>query len=324
MIATARVLELDGLLALAIPRPLHGFSRGWPPARRRPMFVVVRATLLHLRFPFVYILSPIFVWGVAWGPGGWTSRTALAFLLVHLALYPGANAFNSAYDRDIGPIGGLARPPTVPPGLGRWSLWLQGVGAALSILIGPLFAAGYAVLWGIFTAYSHPRTRWKRSPLASTTAIVAGQGGIGYWLGWSAAGAAEPVPRSIAIAWTASDGFALAAACAVVAALYPLTQVYQLDADRARNDRTLAAALGARGTLAWGGLCFAAAALALVGLGAGRLALFAGACAALGVVGATVWPVGRVPSHREVMASAYATSTVFLGAILSGAIGGPG
>jgi 1,4-dihydroxy-2-naphthoate octaprenyltransferase len=276
----------------------------------------MRATLLHLRFPFVYILSPIFVWGAAWGPGGWTARTTLAFLLVHLALYPGANAFNSAYDRDTGPIGGLARPPAVPPGLGRWSAWLQGTGAAISLAIGPLFAAGFATLWAIFTAYSHPRTRWKRSPVASTAAIVAGQGGIGYWLGWSAAGAAEQAPRSIAAAWTAADGWALAAACAVVAALYPLTQVYQLDADRARRDRTLAAALGARGTLAWSAVCFAAAASALVGAGAGGLAAFAGASAAVGGAAAAAWPAGRVPSHREVMAVAYVTSTVFLAAIV--------
>jgi 1,4-dihydroxy-2-naphthoate octaprenyltransferase len=276
----------------------------------------MRATLLHLRFPFVYILSPIFVWGAAWGPGGWTVRTSLAFLLVHLALYPGANAFNSAYDRDTGPIGGLARPPSVPAGLGRWSTWLQGTGAALSLLVGLLFAAGFVALWAIFTAYSHPRTRWKRSPVASTAAIVAGQGGIGYWLGWSAAGAAEQAPRSIAVAWTAADGWALAAACAVVAALYPLTQVYQLDADRARRDRTLAAALGARGTLAWSAACFAAAALALAGAGAGGLIAYAGASAAVAGAMAATWPAGRVPSHREVMAVAYVTSTVFLAAIV--------
>ena len=283
----------------------------------------MRATVLHLRFPFVYILSPIFAWGAAWGPGGWTARTTLGFLLVHLALYPGANAFNSAYDRDTGPIGGLARPPAVPRGLGGWSVWLQGVGAALSLVVGPLFAAGFVALWGIFTAYSHPRTRWKRSPVASTAAIVAGQGGIGYWLGWSAAGAAQPGPRSIAAAWTAADGWALAAACAVVAALYPLTQVYQLEADRLRRDRTLAAALGARGTLAWGAACFAAAALALAGADAGGLVAFAGGCAVVAAVTAAVWPAGRVPSHREVMVAAYVTSTMFLGAIAwSAAMGG--
>ncbi len=247
--------------------------------RPGPKFALMRATFLHLRFPFVYILSPIFVWGAAWGPGGWTARTALAFLLVHLALYPGANAFNSAYDRDTGPIGGLARPPVVPAGLGRWSVWLQGVGAALSLVVGPLFATGYAALWGIFTAYSHPRTRWKRSPIASTAAIVAGQGGIGYWLGWSAAGTAEPAPRSIGSVWTA-------------------------------------AALGARGTLAWSTACFAAAAIALAGAGAGGLVAFAGGAAALAGAGAAAWPAGRVPSHREVMTVAYVTSTVFLAAMV--------
>lgn len=284
----------------------------------------MRATLLHLRFPFVYILSPIFVWGAAWGPGGWTPRTTLGFLLVHLALYPGANAFNSAFDRDTGPIGGLARPPAVPPGLGRWSIWLQAAGAALSPVVGPLFAAGYGVLWGIFTAYSHPRTRWKRSPVASTAAIVVGQGGIGYWLGWSAAGAAEPTTRAIAAAWTAADGWALAAACTVVAALYPLTQVYQLDADRDRRDRTLAAALGPRGTLAWGAACFAAAAFALLGAGGRGLVLFAAGSAIAAAATAAAWPAGRVPSHREVMAVAYATSSVFLGAIAWNAAQGPG
>ena len=268
----------------------------------------MRATLLHLRFPFVYVLSPIFVWGAAWGPGGWTGRTTLAFLLVHLALYPGANAFNSAYDRDTGPIGGLARPPAVPSGLARWSAWLQATGAALAPIVGFGFAAGYLILWGIFTAYSHPRTRWKRSPLASTAAIVAGQGGFGFWLGWSASGTGG----TWAADWGAQDGWALAATCAVVAALWPLTQVYQLAADRARRDRTLAAVLGPRGTLAWsaGGSAVAAAALAMAETTG--LAAYAGASALAAAVAAAAWPAGRVPSHRAVMGVAYLTSTVFL------------
>lgn len=271
----------------------------------------MRETFLHLRFPFVYVLSPIFVWGAFWGPEGWTGRTTLAFLLVHLALYPGANAFNSAFDRDTGPIGGLARPPAVPPGLARWSAWLQGVGAALSPLVGAGFAIGYVLLWGVFTAYSHPRTRWKRSPLASTAAIVAGQGGLGYWLGWSASGSGG-VPSG---AWSATDGWALAAACAVVAALYPLTQVYQLEADHARRDRTLAAVLGPRGTLAWSGGGFALAAGALVAADLPALAAYAAASAVVAALAAAVWPAGRVPSHRAVMGAAYFTSTVFLASL---------
>lgn len=275
-------------------------------------FRLVRATLLHLRFPFVYVLSPIFVWGAAWGPGEWTARTTLAFLLVHLALYPGANAFNSAYDRDTGPIGGLARPPDVPEGLAAWSVWLQATGALLSILVGPGFAAGYVALWAIFTAYSYPLTRWKRDPIRSTAAIVAGQGGIGFWLGWSASGSGDLPLRS---SWSAADSWALAAACAVVGALYPLTQVYQLEADRERRDRTLAAVLGPRGTLAWSAAAFGLAAGALAAAGTTGLAIYAGSSAVAAGAAAAFWPAGRVPTHRAVMGAAYLTSTVFLVAI---------
>jgi 1,4-dihydroxy-2-naphthoate octaprenyltransferase len=271
----------------------------------------MRETLLHLRFPFVYVLSPIFVWGATWGPGTWTARTTLAFLLVHLALYPGANAFNSAYDRDTGPIGGLARPPAVAPGLARWSAWLQATGAALSPIVGFRFAAGYVILWAIFTAYSHPRTRWKRSPLVSTAAIVLGQGGIGFWLGWSGSGEGPGMTISAAV-WGVDDAWALTAACAVVAAMYPLTQVYQLEADRARRDRTLAAVLGPRGTLAWAAVGFGLAAGALAAAGSTGLAVYAGASALAAAVASATCPPGRVPSHRAVMGIAYFTSTVFL------------
>jgi 1,4-dihydroxy-2-naphthoate octaprenyltransferase len=258
--------------------------------------------LLHLRFPFVFVLSPIFVWGALWA-AAWTGRTTLGFLLVHLALYPGANAYNTAHDRDTGPIGGLARPPSVPPGLARGSTALQAAGAALAPLVGWVFAATYVLLWGIFTAYSHPRTRWKRSPWLSTPAIVGGQGGLGWLLGWTAAGGRSPL--------TGPDLWSLAAACAAVAALYPFTQIYQLEADAARRDRTLAAALGVRRTLAWGGGWFLVVALCGWMLGLPVVAAYAVLVAAVALTAAAV--AGRsVPSHRAVMRVAYANSALLL------------
>ncbi len=262
----------------------------------------MKEVLLHLRFPFVFVLSPIFVWG-ALGAAGWTGRTTLGFLLVHLALYPGANAYNTAFDRDTGPIGGLARPPSVPRGLARGSTALQAAGAALAPLVGWTFAAAYVALWGIFTAYSHPRTRWKRSPSLSTPAIVGGQGGLGWLLGWTAAGGSWPL--------AGDEAWSLLAACAAVAALYPFTQVYQLEADAARRDRTLAAALGIRGTLAWGGAWFLVVAFCGRALGLPVVAAYAVLVAALALTAAAVR--GRsAPSHRAVMRVAYANSALLL------------
>ncbi|HET9582284.1 MAG TPA: UbiA family prenyltransferase [Gemmatimonadota bacterium] len=260
----------------------------------------VLETLLHLRLPFVFVLSPIFVWGALWG-GDWTGRTTVGFLLVHLALYAGANAYNTAYDRDTGPIGGLAHPPAVPPGLAWGSTALQATGAVLAPLVGWTFTAAYVALWGIFTAYSHPRTRWKRSPWLSTPAIVGGQGGLGWFLGWAAAGGRWP--------FAAADLWSLAAACAAVAALYPFTQVYQLEADAARRDRTLAAALGVRGTMIWGGAAFLVVALCGRALGLPALAAYAAAVGALALA-AAVGP--SAPTHGTVMRVAYANSALLL------------
>ena len=262
----------------------------------------MREVLLHLRFPFVFVLSPIFVWGALWATG-WTGRTTLGFLIVHLALYPGANAYNTAYDRDTGPIGGLARPPSMPRGLARGSTALQAAGAALAPLVGWAFAGAYVALWGIFTAYSHPRTRWKRSPWLSTPAIVGGQGGLGWLLGWTAVGGRSPL--------AGPDLWSLAAACAAVAALYPFTQVYQLEVDAARRDRTLAAALGVRGTLAWGGVWFFVVALCGWMLGLPVVAAYAVIVAALALMASAA--AGRsAPSHRAVMRVAYANSALLL------------
>lgn len=261
----------------------------------------VREVLLHLRFPFVFVLSPIFVWG-AWAVPGWTARTTLGFLLVHLALYPGANAFNTAYDRDTGPIGGLARPPTVPAGLARASTALQAAGAALAPLVGWAFALAYGGLWAIFSAYSHPRTRWKRWPWVSTPAIVAGQGGLGWFLGWSAAGGRWPPG--------AGGWWSLAAACAAVAAFFPFTQIYQREEDAARRDRTLAAILGARGTYLMGATAFLAIAACGRALGLPGLTAYA-LLVALAASAASV--PGWAPSHRGVMGVAYVNSAVLLG-----------
>lgn len=263
----------------------------------------MRSTLLHLRFPFVYVLAPIYVWGAWRAPGPWSGRTTLGFLLVHLALYPGANAFNSAYDRDTGPIGGLARPPAIAPGLARGSTVLQATGAVLAPLVGWLFALAYWVLWGIFTAYSHPRTRWKRSPLASTAAIVVGQGGLGFLLGWSAV--------SHGLRGSSAGLWALLVATAAVAAMYPLTQVYQLAEDEARRDRTLAAVLGPAGVFAWAAAGFGLVAAGARALVLPSLAVYALAAAA-GFVLLAALRRGWVPSHREVMRIAYVNSTVVL------------
>ncbi|HZF93363.1 MAG TPA: UbiA family prenyltransferase [Allosphingosinicella sp.] len=203
--------------------------------------------LTHLRVPFQLTLAPIFLWGASLSGGHWDGGTTAAFIALHLFLYPAATAFNSAYDKDEGPVSGLQRPPQVPPGLLGFALVLGGLGAGVAALTGWRFLVVYGLiaLWTV--AYSHPATRWKASPWKSAAAIGLGQGAIGFAAGWIAA---APLDFGDPALLAGAAGAALTAL-----GLYPATQVFQVDEDRARGDRTLAVALGPARALRFGALC---------------------------------------------------------------------
>src|SRR4030081_2822817 len=121
----------------------------------------MRTLLVHLRLHFQLLLAPVFLWG--WlRAGGVLSRSfLLGFVAFHFFLYSGATAFNSFYDRDVGPVGGLERPPSVLPALLPFSLAVKGGGALLAPLVTLPFWLAYAIFVGLSFAYSHPLIRWK-------------------------------------------------------------------------------------------------------------------------------------------------------------------
>jgi 4-hydroxybenzoate polyprenyltransferase len=88
------------------------------------------------------------------------------------------------------------------------------------------------VLFVMFLAYSHPRTRWKASTWGALATIFVGQGVIGFVLGWSTV--ADPSGLASPRAW-----LAMVATGIVVTGLYVVTQAYQAEEDGARGDRTL-------------------------------------------------------------------------------------
>lgn len=194
--------------------------------------------LVHLRPHFQLLLAPIFLWGFLLAGGRPGLRPLAAFLIFHLCLYGGATAFNSAYDRDEGPVGGLERPPPVDSRLLPFSIGLLLLGWAAAWALSSELGLVYGAILLFAVAYSHPRLRWKGAPRPSLATIAVGQGLLGFLGGWVAGDA----PISAAMGRTGLLG-ALGAAL-VVAAFYPLGQLFQIDEDRARGDRTLAVAWG--------------------------------------------------------------------------------
>lgn len=205
-----------------------------PPVRSRRQAVV--AALIHLRLHFQLLLAPIFLWGVVLASSLPDWRTWLVFVAFHVFLYGGATAFNSAYDRDRGPVGGLRHPPPVDPFLLPWSLAILGIGLLLSA-VRPRTSLLYFLVLLLALAYSHPAVRLKARPWASLVTIAVGQGVLPFFAGWVAT--PQPSPDgNLAALGACSAAF-------VAIAFYPLTQLYQVEEDRQRGDTTIAVALGA-------------------------------------------------------------------------------
>lgn len=264
----------------------------------------LRALLIHLRLPFQLLLAPFFLWGWLLSGEGFSPTIVVAFVAFHVFLYGGATAFNSYYDRDEGPIGGLERPPPVVPALLPFSLAMKAFGGLLALVVNLPFFLLYSS-WVLFSlAYSHPRIRLKGHPLASLLSIGLFQGAVAFLAGWAAArGEVDS-----ALGPTGMTG--AAAATVMLFGLYPLTQLHQVEEDRARGDHTVAVAWGpgvsfalALGCQALGGLLMLVLIYAQFGVGDAAL-VTAGLLVQLLLV--TRWarrfePVAVFSNYRTVM-----------------------
>jgi 4-hydroxybenzoate polyprenyltransferase len=213
----------------------------------------LKSLVAHLRLQFQLLLAPVFLWGWLVAGGGLDHSVVLGFVAFHAFLYSGVTAFNSYYDRDVGPVGGLAHPPSVTPALLPFSLAVQVVGWLLATLVNLPFFVLYGIFVLLSVAYSHPRIRLKAHTLTSLLVVGIGQGALAFLAAWAA------VRGELAPAWSVDGALGAVTAVLLILALYPLTQLYQIDEDAARGDRTIAVAWGPR-------TCFALA-LAFTSLG---------------------------------------------------------
>lgn len=203
----------------------------------------------HLRVPFQLSLSPLFLWGFFLADGTPSRGMALGFAAFHFFLYTGITAYNSAYDKDEGPVGGMLQPPPVPRYLLLFSLMVQAIGAIMALAVNGAFFGIYVGIVVLGIAYSYPPIRWKASPVLSALTVFVGQGIGGFLAGWTAAvGSFAGIESERAL-------FGMASAALTTLGLYPLTQVYQIEEDTQRGDRTLAVVLGAARALWFGWGC---------------------------------------------------------------------
>jgi 4-hydroxybenzoate polyprenyltransferase len=185
--------------------------------------------ILHLRLHYQFLLlSGGYLLGGLMAGTMDTFQFWLQFLNVHVLLYGGATAFNSYWDKDEGPIGGLKNPPKMTRWMHPASLLLMFAGWAWAWQVDPVYFLVYGVSLVLFWLYSTPHFRWKGKPVLSLVAIGFSTGFNSVLMGSLAAGGSVD-----AILLLAATGASM-----VLLSLYPVSQIYQAAEDEKRGDRT--------------------------------------------------------------------------------------
>jgi 4-hydroxybenzoate polyprenyltransferase len=163
---------------------------------------------------------------------------------LHLLVYPASNAYNSYFDKDEGSIGGLKNPPKVDKKLWHVANALDLLAFFICAFFIHLSAAFFVLVYILISrAYSYPGIRLKKYPLLSWLTVGLIQGAYVYFLVYSLGQKAEKVwPFELEV-FTAL----LLSSCLLLG-VYPITQIYQHEADRKAGDMTMSRMLGINGT----------------------------------------------------------------------------
>lgn len=203
--------------------------------------------LLHLRLNMSLVLAPIFLWGFMLSQGSFSWDFFISFISFHVFLYGGSNAYNSYYDKDEGPIGGLKNPPKVNDNLLYFSVLCKLIGLILSFYVNISFFIIYFIFFVLSILYSYKSTRWKSNPFLSIFTVGFGQGGLAFMAGWFSS--TEIISNYLI--------FILGMFTTIFMSfgVYPLTQLYQIEEDKRRNDITFAVYFGVKKSFIFSGIC---------------------------------------------------------------------
>ena len=196
----------------------------------------IKNFIIHLRVHYMflilsggYLMAALFLDDINW------KQYSLQFINVHILLFGGATAYNSFWDKDEGPIGGILQPPPMTNWMWTASIILQYIGLTWAISIGLKYSVIYAASMILFWLYSSPLARWKGDPLLSLVAIGVSTGTNSYLLGLLAGGQQE---------LGFADGAVALGVGFIILSLYPASQVFQIEEDEKRGDTTFAMQFG--------------------------------------------------------------------------------
>ena len=201
--------------------------------------MLLRSTIQLLRFHFSFFLMPVYWFALSQVVNKNLPRAILIFVLLHLLIYPSSNGYNSYMDRDETSIGGLKNPLLPTKQLFHVTVFMDAVAILLSSFISYYFLAGIVAYIVASRAYSYRGIRLKKYPFAGYLTVIIFQGAVTFFLVYHGVDANKTLHIPIA---------AMLASSLLIGGFYPLTQVYQHEADLKDGVKTISYLLGVKGT----------------------------------------------------------------------------
>jgi 1,4-dihydroxy-2-naphthoate octaprenyltransferase len=181
-------------------------------------------------------------------------RAIFIFIILHLLVYPASNGYNSYMDRDEGSIGGLKNPLQPTRELYYVTLFMDLIAVILSFFISVYFLIGIGAYILASRAYSYRGIRLKKYPIIGYLLVIIFQGAVIFFLVYH--GSHETKTLQVPVP-------AMVASSLLVGGFYPLTQLYQHQADKKDGVVTISYLLGYRGTFIFAGIVYSFAFLTM-------------------------------------------------------------
>ena len=198
-----------------------------------------KSTLQLLRFPFSFFLMPVFWFALsATTQINWLNAI-IAFMLIHLLLYPASNGYNSYMDRDTESIGGIEKPLEPSYELFIVSIVMDLIGLILAFLLNTNFGIGYFCYILFSRLYSWRKIRLKKYPIIGYLTVILNQGALIFYMVFQVSN--TPISASVPIDLLVSSSL-------LIGGFYPITQVYQHKQDQEDQVKTISILLGKKGT----------------------------------------------------------------------------
>ena len=213
-------------------------------------------TIKHLRIPFSFYLMPVFLFALSQAAIIDWAKTISAFVILHLFIFPSSNGYNSYQDRDETSIGGLKHPPKVTKNLYRVTLLFDILAVAASLFISVWFSILILLFVTVSRAYSYRNIRLKKYPFLGFLTVFLFQGAFVYAMAISAISGFH-----LQLLLQTGNLLCMSISSMFIGSMYPLTQIYQHEADKKDGVISISYKLGYNGTFLFSSVLFIVASI---------------------------------------------------------------